>query len=111
MKGHGTKIIIYNLWEDDEGMLELDFDTDPYVCVFITVLYKLCSAIMQRLLYPYNLTYGLLQDIQLRGVNRDEKNIDMASQYPNSRHFLTYKHSLRVYMFFQSFLNCCYFLS
>ncbi|KAL1218814.1 Protein MICRORCHIDIA 4 [Cardamine amara subsp. amara] len=66
MRAHGTKIIIYNLWEDDEGMLELDFDTDP------------C-------------------DIQLRGVNRDEKNIYMASQYPNSRHYLTYKHSLRSY--------------
>lgn len=96
MKRHGTKIIIYNLWEDDEGMLELDFDTDPYVCVVITALYKLCSAMMQKHLYSYNLTYGLLQDIQLRGVNRDEKNIDMASQYPNSRRFLTYKHSLRV---------------
>lgn len=37
-----------------------------------------------------------LQDIQIRGVNRDEKNIQMAKQFPNSRHFLTYKHSLRV---------------
>ncbi|CAA7052699.1 unnamed protein product [Microthlaspi erraticum] len=67
MKNHGTRIIIYNLWEDDEGMLELDFDTDPH-------------------------------DIQLRGVNRDEKNIKMASQFPNSRHFLTYRHSLRSYV-------------
>ncbi|EOA12940.1 hypothetical protein CARUB_v10025919mg [Capsella rubella] len=66
VKNHGTRIIIYNLWEDDQEMLELDFDTDQY-------------------------------DIQLRGVNRDEKNIVMASQFPNSRHFLTYKHSLRSY--------------
>ncbi|XP_023633380.1 protein MICRORCHIDIA 4 [Capsella rubella] len=66
VKNHGTRIIIYNLWEDDQGMLELDFDTDPH-------------------------------DIQLRGVNRDEKNIDMASKNPNSRHFLTYKYSLRSY--------------
>lgn len=36
------------------------------------------------------------QDIQLRGVNRDEQNIKMAQHYPNSRHFLTYRHSLRV---------------
>lgn len=35
MKDRGTRIIIYNLWEDDQGMLELDFDADPYVCVFI----------------------------------------------------------------------------
>lgn len=32
MKDHGTRIIIYNLWEDDQGQLELDFDTDPHVC-------------------------------------------------------------------------------
>ncbi|OAP00988.1 hypothetical protein AXX17_AT4G28850 [Arabidopsis thaliana] len=67
MKDRGTRIIIYNLWEDDQGMLELDFDADPY-------------------------------DIQLRGVNREERNIKMASQFPNSRHFLTYKHSLRSYV-------------
>ncbi|KAL6294206.1 hypothetical protein ACE6H2_002348 [Prunus campanulata] len=65
-KEHGTRIVIYNLWEDDEGQLELDFDTDPH-------------------------------DIQIRGVNRDEKKIHMAKQYPNSRHFLTYRHSLRSY--------------
>lgn len=66
MKDHGTRIIIYNLWEDDQGLLELDFDADPH-------------------------------DIQIRGVNRDEKNIQMAQQHPNSRHFLTYRHSLRSY--------------
>ncbi|XP_050371866.1 protein MICRORCHIDIA 7-like [Argentina anserina] len=65
-RGHGTLIVIYNLWEDDEGHLELDFDTDPH-------------------------------DIQIRGVNRDEKSIQMSKQYPNSRHFLTYRHSLRSY--------------
>ncbi|KAF4377792.1 hypothetical protein CsatB_018366 [Cannabis sativa] len=66
IKGNGTRIYIYNLWEDDEGQLELDFDSDPH-------------------------------DIQIRGVNRDEKNIQMAKQFPNSRHFLTYRHSLRSY--------------
>ncbi|KAI3717822.1 hypothetical protein L1987_69683 [Smallanthus sonchifolius] len=66
MKDHGTCIIIYNLWEDDQGQLELDFDADE-------------------------------SDIQIRGVNRDEKNIQMANNYPNSRHFLTYRHSLRSY--------------
>ncbi|KAF5932686.1 hypothetical protein HYC85_028857 [Camellia sinensis] len=66
MEDHGTRIIIYNLWEDDQGQLELDFDADPH-------------------------------DIQIRGVNRDEKNIQMAKQFPNSKHFLTYRHSLRSY--------------
>nr|CAB3449758.1 unnamed protein product [Digitaria exilis] len=60
----GTRIIIYNLWEDDEGELELDFDADS-------------------------------NDIQIRGVNRDQKNIQKANQFPNSKHFFTYRHSLR----------------
>ncbi|KAK9705251.1 hypothetical protein RND81_07G042900 [Saponaria officinalis] len=67
MKDHGTRVVIYNLWEDDQGQLELEFNADRH-------------------------------DIQLRGVNRDEKNIDMAKKYPNSRHFLTYRHSLRCYV-------------
>ncbi|GJN21041.1 hypothetical protein PR202_gb08487 [Eleusine coracana subsp. coracana] len=62
----GTRIIIYNLWEDEEGQLELDFDADA-------------------------------NDIQIRGANRDQKRIKMANQYPNSKHFFTYKHSLRSY--------------
>ncbi|XP_065874642.1 protein MICRORCHIDIA 7-like [Euphorbia lathyris] len=66
LETQGTRIIIYNLWEDDEDNLELDFDADPY-------------------------------DIQIRGSNRDEKMIKMAKQFPSSRHFLTYKHSLRSY--------------
>uniref|UniRef100_A0A7N1A084 Morc S5 domain-containing protein n=1 Tax=Kalanchoe fedtschenkoi TaxID=63787 RepID=A0A7N1A084_KALFE len=66
MTDHGTRVIMYNLWEDDQGQLELDFEADKH-------------------------------DIQIRGVNRDEKNIQMATQYPNSRHFLTYRHSLRSY--------------
>lgn len=32
---HGTKIIIYNLWLDDGGKTELDFDTDPEVCFLV----------------------------------------------------------------------------
>ncbi|KNA08584.1 hypothetical protein SOVF_161360 [Spinacia oleracea] len=66
MKDHGTRIIIYNLWEDDQGLLELDFSSDRH-------------------------------DIQIRGVNRDERSIEMAKQFPNSKHFLTYRHSLRSY--------------
>ncbi|KAJ3675812.1 hypothetical protein LUZ60_004854 [Juncus effusus] len=63
---HGTRIVIYNLWLDDQGQLELDFDEDPH-------------------------------DIQIRGANRDEKNIQRAKQFPNSKHYLTYRHSLRSY--------------
>lgn len=28
---HGTKVIIYNLWLNDDGILELDFDSDEHV--------------------------------------------------------------------------------
>ncbi|KAK8916825.1 hypothetical protein KSP39_PZI023216 [Platanthera zijinensis] len=66
MFDQGTRIIIYNLWDNDEGHLELDFVTDA-------------------------------QDIQIGGANRDEKKIKMAENFPNSRHFLTYHHSLRSY--------------
>ncbi|KAM7251450.1 hypothetical protein ACFE04_023333 [Oxalis oulophora] len=66
LKDQGTRIVIYNLWEDDERKLELDFEVDPH-------------------------------DIQIGGASRDEKNIEMAIKYPNSRHFLTYQHSLRSY--------------
>ncbi|XP_072951406.1 protein MICRORCHIDIA 7-like isoform X2 [Typha angustifolia] len=66
IKDQGTRIVIYNLWEDDQGQLELDFDADKH-------------------------------DIQIRGVNRDERKIQMSKQFPNSRHFLTYRHSLRSY--------------
>ncbi|XP_026451163.1 protein MICRORCHIDIA 7-like [Papaver somniferum] len=66
IKDQGTRIIIYNLWQDEAGDLELDFESDVH-------------------------------DIQIRGVDRDEKKIQMAKDYPNSRIFLTYTHSLRSY--------------
>uniref|UniRef100_A0A0E0JZP8 Morc S5 domain-containing protein n=1 Tax=Oryza punctata TaxID=4537 RepID=A0A0E0JZP8_ORYPU len=66
IKEQGTRIIIYNLWENEQGELELDFDTD-------------------------------VNDIQIRGGNRDQRNIQLAKQFPNSRHFFTYRHSLRSY--------------
>ncbi|CAA6668343.1 unnamed protein product [Spirodela intermedia] len=66
MADHGTRVVIFNLWEDDQGQLELDFGAEK-------------------------------DDIQIRGVNRDEKKIEMAKKFPNSWHFLTYRHSLRSY--------------
>lgn len=30
---HGTKVIVYNLWLDEEGKMELDFDSDPEVLI------------------------------------------------------------------------------
>lgn len=98
MKDHGTRVIIYNLWEDDQGQLELDFDADPHVCLITEDCHPPSSKILCMSKYHRNFdTFMVLcQDIQIRGVNRDEKNIQMAKEFPNSRHFLTYRHSLRV---------------
>jgi hypothetical protein len=30
---HGTKIIVFNLWSNGDGNLELDFDTNPEVTI------------------------------------------------------------------------------
>jgi hypothetical protein len=32
MGEHGTKIIVYNLWFNDDGDMELDFNSDTKVC-------------------------------------------------------------------------------
>ena len=32
---HGTKVVVYNLWMNDDGLLELDFDDDDEVSVHI----------------------------------------------------------------------------
>ncbi|KAK6160441.1 hypothetical protein DH2020_003822 [Rehmannia glutinosa] len=37
LKDQGTRIIIYNLWEDEQGLLELDFDSDPHS--YTSILY------------------------------------------------------------------------
>lgn len=114
MSDHGTRIIIYNLWEDDQGLLELDFDSDPHVCYqyltsFANVLLHLwlmSNKILNIILLVMVVYMAYIwQDIQLRGVNRDEKNIQMAREFPNSRHFLTYRHSLRVINHFTLFYN------
>lgn len=97
MEDHGTRIIIYNLWEDDHGQLELDFDADAYVCLWSPCIwvFLLYHKILSWITHIIS-TLISLQDIQIRGVNRDEKNILMSKQFPNSKHFLTYRHSLRV---------------
>lgn len=38
MKDQGTRIIIYNLWEDGQGLLELDFDSDKHVSICLNTM-------------------------------------------------------------------------
>ncbi|KAH7566331.1 hypothetical protein JRO89_XS08G0139300 [Xanthoceras sorbifolium] len=39
----GTKVIIYNLWLNDEGVYELSFDDDDEVCRSFAVVCELLS--------------------------------------------------------------------
>lgn len=36
---HGTKVIIYNLWLNDDGIFELDFDDDDEVILCILMFH------------------------------------------------------------------------
>lgn len=42
---HGTKVIIYNLWLNDDGIFELDFDDDDEVilCILMFHFGLLCT--------------------------------------------------------------------
>lgn len=35
---HGTRVVIYNLWLNDDGLLELDFDYDDEVSIWPTLM-------------------------------------------------------------------------
>lgn len=41
---HGTKVIIYNLWLNDEGIYELSFDDDDEVLTLPQRVRGLCSS-------------------------------------------------------------------
>lgn len=62
MKDHGTRIVLYNLWEDDQGHLELDFDTDPYVSIPLLYSYTrvVHIAFYKIMLYHDFFSCGLL---------------------------------------------------
>ena len=85
------------------------FDVLHYLCIFFFFLCWLCClSIILFLRFLIFLCYVIWQDIQIRGVNRDEKNIQMAKEYPNSKHFLTYRHSLRVMFDFLMKSSFCF---
>ncbi|KVH98226.1 Histidine kinase-like ATPase, ATP-binding domain-containing protein, partial [Cynara cardunculus var. scolymus] len=59
---HGTKIIIYNLWLDGEGNMELDFDSDPEA--YLSVLYlklpdTFCIVLRGKVVLYYNIATDL----------------------------------------------------
>lgn len=64
---HGTKVLIYNLWLNDEGIYELSFDDDVEVCcIFLSLLYKLYSFV--SLFWKCILSCSLLLEDILRYI-------------------------------------------
>jgi len=99
MGSRGTKVIIYNLWCNDDGNLELDFDTDSKVVFVILLVLFLCA-----LFYFYNLALLLIrgtsymQDIRIAG---DVKRIDTLKAWKsvNEDHIANrFRYSLHVCM-------------
>lgn len=92
---HGTKVVIYNLWCNDDGNLELDFDTDPEV-VFLFYWFSFalyCFAIVLSCLWRES---SLMQDIRCLG---DIKKINTVPAWKelNEQHIAhRFRFSLRV---------------
>lgn len=62
MGSHGTKVIVYNLWLNDEGITELNFDTDPKVVfLFYQFSFQLCVEIV----LSHGESYSHMQDIRI----------------------------------------------
>ncbi len=57
---HGTKVIVYNLWLNDDGILELDFDSDEHVTQLFT--FQICSGFLGTNLFDYSLSLQYLAD-------------------------------------------------
>lgn len=50
---HGTKILIYNLWLNDDDVMELDFNSDPEV-LFIPLLHFILTFEAQWIICLHN---------------------------------------------------------
>ncbi|KAL9681058.1 hypothetical protein QQ045_012839 [Rhodiola kirilowii] len=102
---HGTKVIVYNLWHDDDGKLELDFDVDPEDIVLGGVTKKIhttnawkgkneahVSNRLQHSLRAYlSILYMRLPEIfriVLRGKDVEHYNIAADLKHPQ---FIVYK--------------------
>lgn len=69
---HGTKIVIYNLWCNDDGKLELDFESDLEVQMIFTFwVVVIVSKILPHILSSNG---KCLQDIRIcEDANKNEK--------------------------------------
>ncbi|XP_040362764.1 protein MICRORCHIDIA 6-like [Rosa chinensis] len=97
---HGTEVMIYNLWFNDDGSAELDFDTDPEVnnlChsifFFLNVVKVACTSLMRWLPVSW-----LLQDIRISGDTK-KVNARLGWKRVNEQHIANrFHHFLRVYL-------------
>lgn len=71
MKDHGTRIVLYNLWEDDQGQLELDFDTDPYVSSPVACLEH---------------GYQVIKAALIKNTNQGVKDYECSQNWPSLCH-------------------------
>ncbi|GAA0145974.1 hypothetical protein LIER_36232 [Lithospermum erythrorhizon] len=102
---HGTRIIIFNLWCNDDGHMELDFDSDPediLVCGYKTEMEKSCPRMLEssqhlanRLQYSLRAYLSILYlripnefSMLLRGKVIEYHNIANDLKYPE---FILYR--------------------
>lgn len=93
MGSHGTKVIIYNLWFNNDGDMEIDFNTDLKV-VFLFYWFFFCSVFWNQAFWWGG--YSHMQDIRIAGYI---KKIDTIPTWKrvNEEHIANrFRYSLRV---------------
>ncbi|XP_021824987.1 protein MICRORCHIDIA 6-like isoform X2 [Prunus avium] len=96
---HGTKVVIYNLWLNDDGEMELDFDSDPEdICIngdktgrmkpiqYVANLYqhslRAYASILYRQLPHYFRIILRGQDIEYHNIAEDLKYVQFIKYMP-----------------------------
>ena len=77
---HGTKVIIFNLWRDEDDALELDFDTDPHVLFYSMALFNIrdkCSE-LSAVGVVCSLVYEVLPTVKSIGLGELKLDIKCA---------------------------------
>lgn len=97
---HGTKIVIYNLWLNDNGDMELDLNFDVEVPFIIFLLLLVVTLFLSYLPCWLPIINTILQDIR---VNADPNLLQTGSLKTSaSDHHIAnlYRFSLRVILLF-----------
>jgi hypothetical protein len=68
---HGTKIIVFNLWSNDNGVLELDFDSREEVsirCLYISSTTLCNCSTCWSSIHNNEILFSFNQDIMISGA-------------------------------------------